>query len=400
MTVVLQRSAFVRLQVANVSSGVANGVVMITVPWLVLERTDSPARAGLLAALVSLPGIFVSPIVGGLIDRVGRRAVSALSDLLSCLSVLLFVVGEVLGTLGFFLIAAFAVLGAVFDPAGYTARKALIPNAAEASGMAVEKANGRHEGFFAVGWMLGPAVGAWCIEVGGPILAFALTSGMFLLAAASVRSMRVHERLAANHEEHEHFFDGLRSGWRVLRADRPLFVFTIGLTLMSGMYMPIDTVIFPTHFESLNDAAGLGAVMSAIAFGVVVGAFAYGRLAKRLAAPVLLRIVVLGSTLALLPMGLLPSTTIFVVFAFLTGMAWGPFNPLWNSAVQRRIEPSSQGRVYGLQMSLIYAAPPLGQLVVGWGIESFGLRATFSALLALFAVTSLMIATRRSLQSL
>ncbi|NBN97598.1 MAG: MFS transporter, partial [Actinobacteria bacterium] len=111
MTVVLQRSAFVRLQVANVSSGVANGVVMITVPWLVLERTDSPARAGLLAALVSLPGIFVSPIVGGLIDRVGRRAVSALSDLLSCLSVLLFVVGEVLGTLGFFLIAAFAVLG-------------------------------------------------------------------------------------------------------------------------------------------------------------------------------------------------------------------------------------------------------------------------------------------------
>ncbi|NBR76700.1 MAG: MFS transporter [Actinobacteria bacterium] len=110
MTVVLQRSAFVRLQVANVSSGVANGVVMITVPWLVLERTDSPARAGLLAALVSLPGIFVSPIVGGLIDRVGRRAVSALSDLLSCLSVLLFVVGEVLGTLGFFLIAAFAVL--------------------------------------------------------------------------------------------------------------------------------------------------------------------------------------------------------------------------------------------------------------------------------------------------
>ncbi|NDF82387.1 MAG: hypothetical protein EB130_04405, partial [Actinobacteria bacterium] len=72
----------------------------------------------------------------------------------------------------------------------------------------------------------------------------------------------------------------------------------------------------------------------------------------------------------------------------------------WNSAVQRRIEPSSQGRVYGLQMSLVYAAPPVGQLVVGWGIEAFSLRATFVVLLALFAVTSLTIATRRSLQSL
>lgn len=400
MTAVLQRSAFVRLQVANVSSGVANGVVMIAVPWLVLERTDSPARAGLLAALVSLPGIFVSPIVGGLIDRVGRRAVSALSDVLSCLSVLFFVIGELFGDLGFVLIAVFAVLGALFDPAGYTARKALIPNAAEAAGMSVEKANGRHEGFFAVGWMLGPAVGAWCIEVGGPTLAFAVTSGMFLLAAFAVRSMRVHELLAKHHEDHEPFFDGLRSGWRVLRGDQPLFVFTVGLTLMSGMWMPIDTVIFPTHFERLGDAASLGAVMSAIALGVVLGAFSYGRLAKRLQAPVLLRIVVLGSTAALLPMGFLPSTNVFVIFALLTGLAWGPFNPLWNSAVQRRIEPSSQGRVYGLQMSLVYAAPPIGQLVVGWGIEAFSLRATFVVLLALFAVTSLTIATRRSLQSL
>ncbi|MFM8713344.1 MAG: MFS transporter, partial [Actinomycetota bacterium] len=64
MSEVLQRSAFARLQAANVFSGVANGVVMITVPWLVLERTDSPARAGLLAALVNLPGIFASPVVG------------------------------------------------------------------------------------------------------------------------------------------------------------------------------------------------------------------------------------------------------------------------------------------------------------------------------------------------
>ena len=400
MTKPLQRSAFARLQAANLASGVANGVVMITVPWLVLERTDSPARAGLLAALVSIPGIFVSPVVGGLIDRIGRRAVSALSDFLSCLSVLLFVIGELVGRLGFVLIAAFAVLGAVFDPAGYTARKALIPNAAESSGIPVDKANGRHEGFFAVGWMVGPALGAWFIKFGGPTLAFAATSGLFLLAAFAVRSMRVREQLGAHHENDERFIEGLRNGWRVLRGDRPLFTFTIGLTLMSGLYMPIDTVIYPTHFEAINNPTGLGAVLSAIALGVVIGAFAYGRLAKRVSSSLLLRVIVLTSTAALLPMGFLPSTPIFVTFAFLTGLAWGPFNPLWNSVVQRRIEPTSQGRIYGLQMSLLYAAPPLGQLVIGWSIESFGLRGTFSVVLAIFALCAVLIATRRSLQSL
>jgi len=396
---VLQRSAFARLQAANISSGIANGVVMITVPWLVLERTGSPARAGLLAALVSLPGIFVSPVVGGLIDRVGRRAVSALSDLLSCLSVLLFVIGEVVTEPTYVWIALFAVLGAVFDPAGYTARKALIPNAAQSSGMDVQKANGRHEGFFAIGWMLGPAIGAWCIEAGGPTLAFAVTSGMFLLAAFAVRSMRVREQRGA-HGEHDNFAQSLRGGWQLLRTDRPLLIFTFGLTVMSGLYMPIDTVIWPTHFESIENAAGLGAVMSAVALGVVMGAFAYGRLATRFSTPPLLRVIVVMSTAALLPMGFLPGTVVFALLAFLTGLAWGPFNPLWNTVVQRRVPTASQGRVYGLQMSLIYTAPPVGQLLVGWGIESIGLRGTFSIVLGLFALTAVTIASLRSLSTL
>jgi MFS family permease len=397
---VLQRSAFARLQVANLSSGVANGVVMITVPWLVLERTDSPARAGLLAALVSLPGIFVSPVVGGLIDRIGRRAVSALSDVLSCLSVMLFVVGELFTELTYVWIAVFAVIGAVFDPAGYTARKALIPNAAESSGMNVDRANGRHEGFFAVGWMLGPALGAWCIGFGGPIVAFATTSALFMVAALAVRSMRVREHRGDHADAPEPFWRALHGGWSLLRGDRPLLAFTLGLTVMSGLYMPIDTVIWPTHFESIDDATGLGAVMSAVALGVVLGAFAYGRLASRIPTSVLLRGIVVVSTAAILPMGFLPGTVVFALLAFVTGIAWGPFNPLWNTVVQRRVDPESQGRIYGLQMSLVYAAPPVGQLLVGWGIESFGLRATFSVVLGAFAITSATIASLRSLSKL
>jgi MFS family permease len=65
----MNKAAFPFLQVTNAASGISNGVVMITIPWLVLDLTGSAAKAGLLAALSSIPGIFVSPIVGGLIDR-------------------------------------------------------------------------------------------------------------------------------------------------------------------------------------------------------------------------------------------------------------------------------------------------------------------------------------------
>jgi MFS family permease len=89
---VKNKRAFGLLQVTNALSGVSNGVVMITVPWIVLEITGSAAKAGLLAALSSLPGIVVAPVVGGLIDRFGRRAISIFSDVMSMLSVLMFLV--------------------------------------------------------------------------------------------------------------------------------------------------------------------------------------------------------------------------------------------------------------------------------------------------------------------
>jgi hypothetical protein len=55
---------FILLQTSNIASGVGNGIVMITVPWLVLELTGSSSAAGLLGALASLPGIVVSPFIG------------------------------------------------------------------------------------------------------------------------------------------------------------------------------------------------------------------------------------------------------------------------------------------------------------------------------------------------
>jgi MFS family permease len=401
---VKNKRAFGLLQVTNAVSGISNGVVMITVPWIVLELTGSAAKAGLLAALSSLPGIVVSPVVGGLIDRFGRRAISMFSDVMSMVSVLMFLVVNAIGDLTYTWILVIAVLGACFDPAGYTARKALIPNAATASGIEIDSANGRHEGIFAIGWMVGPAIGSACIKWSGPMLGFAVTGAMFAVAALAVSLMRVddeHGKTVAHHEDgHEPFFSSLRVGFHALTRDKPLFALAIGFMFLSGLYMPIDTVIFPTYFESINDATGLGALFASLAAGMVIGAFAYGRLAARFSASALLRMVMIVSTVSLFPLVVLPPTWLFVVLGFFAGLSWGPFNPLWNSIVQKRVQPELQGRVYGLQMSLLYAAPPLGQLIVGACVDAYGLQPTFVVLMAIFGVVGFTFAATPILRKL
>lgn len=316
----------------------------------------------------------------------------------------MFLVVNAVADLTYTWILVIAVLGACFDPAGYTARKALIPNAATASGVEIDSANGRHEGIFAIGWMVGPAIGSACIQWSGPMLAFAVTAGMFAIATIAVSLMHVddeHGKTVAHHEDgHESFFSSLREGFHALTRDKPLFALAIGFMFLSGLYMPIDTVIFPAYFESIDDATGLGALFAALAAGMVIGSFAYGRLAARFSTSVLLRLVMIVSTVALFPMVILPPAWLFVVLGFFAGLSWGPFNPLWNSIVQKRVEPELQGRVYGLQMSLLYAAPPLGQLIVGACVDRFGLQPTFVVVMAIFGAVGFTFAATPILRKL
>ena len=394
---------FVMLQVSSIASGVGNGIVMIAVPWLVLDRTGSPAAAGLLGALVSLPGIVVSPFVGTLIDRIGRRKVSIYADVLSAVSVLLFVVVDRVGSLTYAWIAALAVLGAVFDPAGHTARKALIPNAANASSIKLETANSRHEGFFAVGWAIGPAIGAMLIKFVGPVDAMFATSLLFLVASISVMLMRVVDATNETHDAdspRENFWQATIAGFRALHADRALFSLTIIFMFTSAVYMPIEMVILPVHFERLGNAGGLGATMTAMAGGMVLGAFSYGAIARRFSRYAILCGVMIGVAIAVVPMVWLPSTFVFVGAGFLMGAIWGPFNPLWNTLIQSRVPAEMQGRVYGVQMSALYAAPPIGQVVVGLAVEGFGLQQTFAVIAVLFTVVALLTLSLPALRDL
>ena len=394
---------FIFLQTSNIASGIGNGIVMIAVPWLVLELTDSPSAAGLLGALVMLPGIVVSPFIGTMIDRIGRRKVSIYADVLSAMSVLLFVLVDRVSELTYIWIVVLAVLGAVFDPAGHTARKALIPNAAKASSISLESANSRHEGFFAVGWAIGPAIGAMLIKFVGPVDAMLATSVLFFIASVSVMLMRVIDATSEPHSEdvsRENFWQATIAGFRALRADRALFSLTIIFMFTSAVYMPIEMVILPVHFERLGNAGGLGATMTALASGMVLGAFSYGAIARRFSRYAILCGVMIGVAIAVVPMVWLPSTFVFVGAGFLMGAIWGPFNPLWNTLIQSRVPAEMQGRVYGVQMSALYAAPPIGQVVVGLAVEGFGLQQTFAVIAVLFIVVALLTLSLPALRDL
>jgi MFS family permease len=398
-----KKAPAVLLQVSNFSSGLGNSIVMITIPWLILERTDSPTFAGLVAAISALPGILVSPIGGWMVDHIGRRAVSIGADLLSSLSVAAFPIVAATFGLSNPSILLIAVLGATFDPAGYTARKTLLTDVAKASDADLDHLNGLHDGIMGVAWILGPAVGAGLIASVGAVNSFWVSASLFIVAALAISFLRVGDAAKESREvaktSGEETNSSIRIGVKTLWDDKVLRTLSVALLIIAAVYLPTEAVVLPTYFEDVDNPRGLGFVISALAAGSAVGSFGYGWISARMKRKTLIRLILLGSALSIIPMAFLPPLSVLMLSGFLLGLSWGPYNPLISTLVQQRVPAHLHGRVFGVQTAVFYAAPPLGMVLAGLSVESYGIKATYAVLAGVLSITSILVLLTKALRS-
>jgi MFS family permease len=376
---------------------------MITIPWLILEETGSPAFAGLVAAISALPGLLISPIGGWLVDHIGRRSVSIGADLLSAAAVVTFPIFALTSELSSSTILVIAVIGAVFDPAGYTARKTLLADVAKASNIELDRLNGIHDGFMGVSWIFGPAVGASLISTVGAVNSFWVAGGLFVFAALAIAFLSVGNLGKDARELAEEMGEvsnkSIRVGFQVLWNDRLLRTITISVLILAAVYLPTETVVLSTYFEDLGQPASLGIVISALAAGSAIGSFGYGWISARLSRKNLVRTTLIGTVVSIVPMAFLPPLPILVIAGFFLGLSWGPFNPLVSTLIQQRVPADQQGRVFGVQTAVFYAAPPLGMVAAGLSVESYGVSTTYIVLAAILTVTAILALLTKSLRS-
>jgi len=390
-------------QLSNFVSGLGNSIVMITIPWLILQETGSPAFAGLVAAISALPGLFISPIGGWLVDHIGRRSVSIGADLLSSLSVMAFPIVALTSDLSSLTILLIAVVGAIFDPAGYTARKTLLADVAKASEIKLDRLNGIHDGFMGLAWIIGPAVGAGLISTIGAVNSFWVSAALFIIAALAIAFLRVgnlgRDARDLAEQRGEVSNRSIRVGFQVLWNDRLLRTITISILVLAAVYLPTETVVLPTYFEQLDNPAGLGIVISALAAGSTIGSFGYGWISTRLSRRTLVRMTLIGTAVSIIPMAFLPPLPLLATAAFFLGLSWGPFNPLISTLIQQRVPADQQGRVFGVQTAVFYAAPPLGMVISGLSVENVGVKTTYLFLAAILSTTAILALLTKSLRS-
>jgi MFS family permease len=370
-----------------------NTVASIALPWLVLQRTGDAAAVGLVAAASAVP-MLLSAIIGGVfIDRFGRRRLSVCADLASavCVAALPVVDGLTGLTLAWFVVLGVA--GAFIDVPGMTAREALAPDVAEATGMDMSRIAGLRESVGGGVVILAPAAAGGLILLVDPGTVLWVTAACSALAGLVTLTLpkQLGRRPTPSTEAASGPWADVRRGFGVLRDDRTLGTITLVSAASIAVLAPLQNLVLPVYLVGENSPGGFGLVVSCLALGGIAGAGVYAAIGAKLPR----RTVFVGSQLVSMVgvagLALLPPVPLLVPCAVLAGIGAGPLPALFLVLVTERIPEDVRGRVLGLQNAVSMTAVPLSTLFAGLVVEWAGLRETGVALAVAWCGVSLLL---------
>lgn len=371
---------------AALMAGTGNGISMVAFPWLVLQRNGSAVDASIVAMAGTLPLLVATLIAGAAVDYLGRRRVSMISDGLSALSVAAVpVLALSLGvdSVNVGVLAVLAALGAFFDPAGMTARETMLPEATRRADWTLDHANSVYEAVFNLAYIVGPGIGGLLIATIGGVNTMWVTAGAFMLSIAAILTLRL-EGAGKPDLEHlpENVWAGIVEGLKFVWHNKVLRGLAFVDLTVTGLYMPMESVLFPKYFTDRNEPAHLGWVLMALSLGGLIGALGYAVLSKVMSkrATMLTAVSTLG--VAMTVIAFLPPLPMILALCAVVGLVYGPIAPIYNYVMQTRAPAHLRGRVVGVMGSLAYAAGPLGLILAGPLADTAGLQATFFALSA------------------
>ncbi|MEU5805813.1 MFS transporter [Streptomyces sp. NPDC047718] len=365
----MSRRPFAAVLAANTISTAGSSLTLIGVPWFVLQTTGSAGRAGVVAFCATLPVVVAALVGGPVIDRVGRRRVSAASDAVCALAVGAIPLLHYAGLLEFWMLCALMAVGGLVHTPGLTARHVLLPDLAEHAGTTVARAASLYDAVFRGARMIGAAVAGVLIAVVGAEAALLVDAASFavsaLLVAVFLRGVPAAEpRPRPEKASFARYRAELAEGWAFLAGSRLLLGVTVMVMMTNGLDQGWSSVLLPVHGrEALGGAAALG----------LLGALLYGAWGERFprravfAAAFLLcgapRYVVAALTDTTLPLAMTMA---------LSGLGAGVLNPILTTVVYEKVPDALRSRVAGVTTAGCELTMPLGGLAAGLLVDGFG----------------------------
>jgi MFS family permease len=252
--------------------------------WLVLEMTNSPFLLGLDAFLGDIP-IFLFSLVGGVVaDRMDRRKLLIISQLIQMTSALTLTV--LIAThkiqVWHILLSSFVVgTGQAFGGPAYSA---LVPSLVEKEDL--PNAIALNSIQFNVGRVIGPVLGGLALKYVGSAWCFGLNSLSFVAVIISLLRLNINFKPARTADS---IFTGMKQGISFVRKQGAMETLILIAFLMTALAIPMITFlpVFAKNVFHQNEltytlflvASGLGSITGALTVAALGNIENKGRIA-------------------------------------------------------------------------------------------------------------------------
>ena len=374
-------------------SQIGDGISKLALLWFVYAITGSPLKTSVIGLLQTIPPIVLGPVIGVYVDRLPKKLLLIVSDVLRALTIglipCLIPVEWFTVSVLYALVLLHAVATAVFGPALTAAMPAIVPP------QQFTAANGLLQATTSLGIVLGPALSGLGIAAYGSQEVLCLNAATYMASAACLMLAQFADpasagiRAAARASLWRDLLDGLREG--VMR--RPVILLLTGTAALYTVGTSALTVLFPVFARKLLDLGpveigylwstmGIGLLLTSIGLQWVTDWPLHDRA----------RLVVSTSLLSSAAVGALIWTSdayMAGVLMAMIGAGMGAFTPIAWGILQESAPRHMIGRALALYGMGAMTAAIVSISVFGWITERFGPEAGLIGIGLVLGLTAL-----------
>jgi len=351
--------SFALLWTGQLLSQVGDQCLIVAAITLISDLSSSPLAMLVPALSIAAPQIVFGLLGGVIADRLNRKLIMVVSDLLRALIVLpiLFVTSLQQIWILYLAAAGLALVGVTFYPARNASLPRIVPTGS------LMTANSLIQGSYVIALVVGPALAGIAVELWQPS-AILLDSATFLVSAAAISLMRIPGNGQQNTMENRGngVWDEIKVGLSFIYESgvlRRVLVVTAMATLGVGAVI----LLAIPHLKEELGAGGLeyGIAMSVLGLGSVVGGVLVSWISQRFTTSTVVGGVLMLAGAAIVTFAYAPSYVVVLISVVVIGMCLVVARGTLNAVTQTLAPDEIRGRVQSAVNIIVVSSTALSE---------------------------------------
>ncbi|MGH0782485.1 MFS transporter [Bacillus cereus] len=358
---------------ASCISLIGNSMVTLVLPLWVMKLTNSPLLVSGVNIAIATAAILFAPVTGTLADRMSRRKLMIIADVMRCIVMILIAVIAFYNKMLYMPLLLLLIIrsmgSALFTPAS---NAALVTYVEEKH---VQQAISLRQVSIQIISVAIPLLASFLISIFSFHGVFVLDALTFFISFLILMKIKFPRELKV--EKKKPFYKDFKEGFSVINSNKSLKTLLMSAAVINLLGAACILSLQVIVVREMDLSTGwYSIVFAASPIGILIGAFITKKIRTyKTITTAFICTAIMGVFNA--AMGTTLNPILFSVYYFLSGIAFGVSNVYFGVLYRKLIPNEVQGRFFGFLSSLLLVSTPVGIAITGYSLESISASIIF-----------------------